>query len=315
LTVSRQLLLDLGTPPPETFDNFVAGPNAELVARLDALRQAVTDGPPTGPLHDAAGALASRPERVFYIWGDAGSGRSHLLHALCHAAPERRARLLVPNSPLSSFVFDPEVALYAIDDCDRLPPARQIAAFNLFNEVRASSHVAFVATGGDSPMALTSRTIRDDLRTRLGWGLVYRLAPLSDDDKITALAIAARERGLMLAADVPPYLLNHFQRDMPSLKSWLDALEQFSLERKRPITLPLLRAMLAGGDGNADMQDNHKERGKKKDEPPRNTARAGRNAGKNLAHPAANPAAGPAEPSDPPATSKSPRPDRPGRIK
>ncbi len=181
-------------------------------------------------------------DRLFYIWGDPGSGRSHLLHALCHAAPEKRARLLVPQSPLSSFAFDPEVSLYAIDDCDRLPPARQIAAFNLFNEVRADPHIAFVATGAAPPMGLT---IRDDLRTRLGWGLVYRLAPLSDDEKIAALQIAARERGLALAPDVPPHLLSHFQRDMPSLKGMLDALEQFSLERQRAITLPLLREMNA----------------------------------------------------------------------
>jgi DnaA family protein len=253
LTVSRQLLLDLGTPPPETFDNFVAGPNAELVARINALCRTLFATPPLdggAAAYASAYAAASAPhmqvssptDRLFYIWGDPGSGRSHLLHALCHAAPERRARLLVPQSPLSSFIFDPEVTLYAIDDCDRLPPARQIAAFNLFNEVRADSHAAFVATGSAPPMALT---IRDDLRTRLGWGLVYRLAPLADDEKIAALALAARDRGLALAADVPPYLLNHFRRDMPSLKRLLDALEQFSLERKRAITLPLLRTMLA----------------------------------------------------------------------
>lgn len=264
--MSRQLLLDLGTPPPETFDNFVAGPNAELVARIDALRRALFTPPsldsgadlsayslsslssssssaPSGAF-GSSGSLAPT-DRLFYIWGDPGSGRSHLLHALCHAAPERRARLLVPQSPLSSFIFDPEVTLYAIDDCDRLPPARQIAAFNLFNEVRADAHAAFVATGSAPPMALT---IRDDLRTRLGWGLVYRLAPLSDDEKIAALALAARDRGLALAADVPPYLLNHFRRDMPSLKRLLDALEQFSLERQRAITLPLLRTMLAERD-------------------------------------------------------------------
>lgn len=243
-TVSRQLLLDLGTPPPATFDNFVAGPNAELVARIHALRRTVFAtgfGDPHSASESGTTALAPT-DRLFYIWGDPGSGRSHLLHALCHAAPEKRARLLVPQSPLSSFAFDPEVSLYAIDDCDRLPPARQIAAFNLFNEVRADPHIAFVATGASPPMGLT---IRDDLRTRLGWGLVYRLAPLTDDEKIAALQIAARERGLALAPDVPPHLLSHFQRDMPSLKGMLDALEQFSLERQRAITLPLLREMTA----------------------------------------------------------------------
>ncbi|MCY0388820.1 DnaA regulatory inactivator Hda [Robbsia sp. Bb-Pol-6] len=244
--MSRQLLLDLGTPPPETFDNFVAGPNAELVARLHGLRRTLLASPDDLPSPDDDGRMARAPaERVFYIWGDPGSGRSHLLRALCQAAPEQRARLLVPQSPLSNFAFDPQVALYAIDDCDRLPPARQIATFNLFNEVRADPKVVFVATGAAPPMGLT---IRDDLRTRLGWGLVYRLAPLSDDEKSAALSIAARERGLALAADVPPYLLNHFERDMPSLKRQLDALERFSLERKRAITLPLLRAMLAARD-------------------------------------------------------------------
>ncbi|MGI4858800.1 MAG: DnaA regulatory inactivator Hda [Janthinobacterium lividum] len=245
-TVSRQLLLDLGTPPPETFDNFVAGPNAELVARLHELRRTLFASADDPLPPDDGGRMARAPaERLFYIWGDPGSGRSHLLRALCEAAPEQRARLLVPQSPLSNFAFDPQVALYAIDDCDRLPPARQIATFNLFNEVRADPKVVFVATGAAPPMGLT---IRDDLRTRLGWGLVYRLAPLSDDEKSAALSIAARERGLALAADVPPYLLNHFERDMPSLKRQLDALERFSLERKRAITLPLLRAMLAARD-------------------------------------------------------------------
>ncbi|MGI4984515.1 MAG: DnaA regulatory inactivator Hda [Janthinobacterium lividum] len=247
--MSRQLLLDLGTPPPETFDNFVAGPNAELVARLHELQRTLFASADDLPPPDDGGRMAHAPaERLFYIWGDAGSGRTHLLRALCQAAPAQRARLLVPQSPLSNFAFDPQVALYAIDDCDRLPPARQIATFNLFNEVRADPKAVFVATGAAPPRGLT---IRDDLRTRLGWGLVYRLAPLSDDEKSAALSIAARERGLALAADVPPYLLNHFERDMPSLKRQLDALERFSLERKRAITLPLLRAMLAARDETA----------------------------------------------------------------
>ena len=245
--ISRQLLLDLGTPPPATFDNFIAGPNTELVSRLLQLRRSVFATPDT----QRPGLLRAADDRVFYVWGESGSGRSHLLHALCNAgdlpdAPaadaQQRVRLLTPQSPLSSFGFDPHVTLYAIDDCDRLPPARQIAVFNLFNEIQADPKVAFVATGGAPPRGLT---IRDDLRTRLGWGLVYRLAPLNDDEKMAALQIAARDRGFALAPDVPPHLLHHYQRDMPSLKRLLDALGQFALERKRAITLPLLRAMLA----------------------------------------------------------------------
>lgn len=240
IDVARQLPLDLGTPPPATFDSFVVGSNHELVARLLQLAAACTD-----PLdNDAATVVAT--DRAYYLWGETGSGCTHLLHALCHAAAPGTARLLHPRSPLASFVFDPAVRLYAIDDCDRLPAARQIAAFNLFNEVQASADAIFIASGKAAPMCLA---LRDDLRTRLAWGLVYRVAPLTDEQKAKALTLAAHKRGLTLAADVSHYLLNHFQRDMPSLMAQLEALDRFSLERQRAITLPLLRTMLLSNEG------------------------------------------------------------------
>jgi DnaA regulatory inactivator Hda len=228
--VQRQLTLDLGTPPPSTFDNFHTGANTELVARLSGLDAAL-----------AAGPVA---DRTFYVWGESGNGRSHLLHALVHAAPPGHARYLGPQSALAAFGFDPGVAIYAVDDCDALSGAQQIALFNLFNEVRAHPTCALVATGDAAPMGLA---VREDLRTRLGWGLVFHLAPLADDGKAAVLKQAARERGIALADDVPAYLLTHFRRDMPSLMALLDALDRFSLEQKRAVTLPLLRTMLAAG--------------------------------------------------------------------
>jgi len=227
--VQRQLTLDLGTPPPSTFDNFHTGANAELVARLRGLDAAL-----------AAGPVA---DRTFYVWGEPGNGRSHLLHALVHEAPPGHARYLGPQSALAAFGFDPRVAIYAVDDCDALSGAQQIALFNLFNEVRAHPVCALVAAGNAAPIALA---VREDLRTRLGWGLVFHLAPLSDEGKAAVLKHAAHERGIALADDVPAYLLTHFRRDMPSLMALLDALDRFSLEQKRAVTLPLLRAMLAG---------------------------------------------------------------------
>ena len=233
--MQRQLTLDLGTPPPSTFDNFHTGANAELVARLRGLDAAL-----------AAGPVA---DRTFYVWGEPGNGRSHLLHALVHEAPPGHARYLGPQSALAAFGFDPRVAIYAVDDCDALSGAQQIALFNLFNEVRAHPTCALVATGAAAPMGLA---VREDLRTRLGWGLVFHLAALSDDGKAAVLKFAARERGIALADDVPAYLLTHFRRDMPSLMALLDALDRFSLEQKRAVTLPLLRTMLAAGLPSAD---------------------------------------------------------------
>ncbi|GAB7526031.1 DnaA regulatory inactivator Hda [Paraburkholderia sp. 2C] len=227
----RQLTLDLGTPPPSTFDNFFAGANDELVTRLRGLDAAL-----------AAGPVA---DRTFYVWGETGSGRTHLLQALAHEAAPGHVRYAGPPSGLDAFAFDARVTLYAIDDCDALSDAQQIALFNLFNEVRAHPSSALVATGNAAPLGLA---VREDLRTRLGWGLVFHLAPLSDEGKAAVLKHAAHERGIALADDVPAYLLTHFRRDMPSLMALFDALDRFSLEQKRAVTLPLLRTMLASPD-------------------------------------------------------------------
>ncbi|MCO8611967.1 DnaA regulatory inactivator Hda [Burkholderia multivorans] len=226
--VTRQLTLDLGTPPPATFDNFITGENGELVTRLQKLDLALAAGPV--------------PDRSFYIWGEPGSGRSHLLQALVSDASYGYARYLTPQSPLGAFTFDPRIGIYAIDDCDRMSDTQQVALFNLFNEVRAHPSSAFVAAGPAAPLALD---VREDLRTRLGWGLVFHLSPLSDAGKIDVLRLAAKERGITLTDDVAAYLLTHFRRDMPSLMALLDALDRFSLEQKRAVTLPLLRRMLA----------------------------------------------------------------------
>ncbi|MBB3257910.1 DnaA regulatory inactivator Hda [Paraburkholderia bannensis] len=232
--MQRQLTLDLGTPPPSTFDNFHTGANAELVARLRGLDAALAAG------------VDPKADRTFYVWGEPGNGRSHLLRSLAYEAPPGHVRYLGPQSALAAFTFDARVTIYAVDDCDSLSGAQQIALFNLFNEVRSHPATALVATGNAPPMGLA---VREDLRTRLGWGLVFHLAPLSDAGKAAVLKQAARERGINLADDVPAYLLTHFRRDMPSLMRLLDALDRFSLEQKRAVTLPLLRTMLANGEG------------------------------------------------------------------
>ena len=86
--------------------------------------------------------------------------------------------------------------------------------------------------------------VREDLRTRMGWGLIYQIHGLTDEEKVAALGAAATARGLTLSPGVIPYLLSHFQRDMSSLSTMLDSLDQYSLETQRPITLPLLREWL-----------------------------------------------------------------------
>lgn len=218
----RQLLLDLGAEKPQTLENFVVGQNREL---LDLL-------------HRYAGRTAAvLSERFVYLWGEAGAGKTHLLHALATAT---RTRYIPAGSEDKQYLFDHDVDLYLLDDCDQLAPDAQISAFALFNQVRENGGL-LVAAGDKPPSALT---LREDLRTRLGWGLIYQVHGLTDDEKIAALSQAAQARGLTLSPGVLPYLITHFRRDMRSLSAMLDALDQYSLETQRPITLPLLRDLL-----------------------------------------------------------------------
>ena len=214
----QQLLLQLAPPPAPTLDNFVPGRNG---AALRALR-------------DIAGAKGG--ERFVYLWGEPGSGRTHLLRGLTLAAGARNARYF-SGAPVAD-VADEQV--YAVDDVQQLAPDDQIELFDLYNRVRAVGG-ALVASGEAAPGQLA---LRADLRSRLAWGLAFQLHPLSDAEKSAALRAHARARALDLPEDIIAYLLRHAQRDMASLVGILDALDRYSLEQKRPVTLPLLRDAL-----------------------------------------------------------------------
>ncbi|CAN5310449.1 DnaA regulatory inactivator Hda [soil metagenome] len=218
----RQQLLDWGPAEAQRLDTFVVGQNAELAELLGLI---------------AAQRVSTLTQRFVYLWGASGAGKTHLLQAL---ASTGQSRYLAADAAADDFLYEPQVQLYLLDDCDKLSPELQIAAFNLFNQVRDNGGV-LVASGAVAPAALT---LREDLRTRLGWGLIYQVHGLSDDEKIAALTHAAHARGFALAPGVLPYLITHFQRDMRSLSAMLDALDRYSLETKRPVTLPLLRSLL-----------------------------------------------------------------------
>lgn len=221
----RQLALQFAVSPPPTLENFVPGRNAELLSALASI------------------ARATAGERFVYIWGTEASGKSHLLAGFCRAlaeagftgvlAPEQARLLEIADEPLP-------LAL-CVDDVHLLAPAGQRALFNLYNRLRESAGV-LVASGNAPPARLA---LRSDLLTRLGWGLVYQVHSLSDEEKAAALAEHARNRGVHLPAEVIAYLFSRQQRDLRYLVALLDALDRFSLETKRAITVPLLRELLS----------------------------------------------------------------------
>ncbi|MFL6657284.1 MAG: DnaA regulatory inactivator Hda [Massilia sp.] len=215
----KQLVLDLGAEQLRSLDTFEVGQNAELAHLMHLF------------------AERTSREHFAYLWGESAAGKTHLLQGLAATAS---ARYIGPDSPDEHFVYTPEVSLYLLDDCDQLSAEAQINAFALFNQIR--EHGAYMVSTGPVPPAVLP--VREDLRTRMGWGLIYQIHGLSDEEKIAALTHAAEARGLTLSPSVLPYLLSHFKRDMRSLSTMLDALDQYSLETQRPVTLPLLRDLL-----------------------------------------------------------------------
>ena len=214
----RQLLLDFDRAPAPTFANFVTGGNAELAHALEAA---------------AGGAF---PERVVYVWGEKGAGKTHLLEAFVNSAKG------AAYGTAKELRDEHLRGVLAVDDIEQLPEDRQVALFNAFNEHAFDFLlVAASASPRDVP-------IRRDLATRLATGLTYRVLALTDAEKGAALAAHAKSRGFAIPEDVTSYLMTHARRDMGSLIGSLDSLDRYSLETGRPITVPVLKAALIEGD-------------------------------------------------------------------
>jgi DnaA-homolog protein len=216
----RQIPLELGAVEPPSLSNFVVGANAEIVAAIRGLAD------------PNAGLM-----RPVYLWGEPGSGKTHLLEALCAAVGTAAIRL-GPDSSIDRYTAEPRAGdVVVVDDCERLDAPRQEGLFHLYNRALASGS-RFIAAGEQPPIALP---LRDDLRTRLGWGCVLRLRALTDEDKASALRLWASSRGLRPPEELIRYLLTHRSRDIRCLLGLLEALDRHALEHKRALTLPLLR--------------------------------------------------------------------------
>jgi DnaA family protein len=211
----KQLLLDFTQAPAPTFANFVPGGNAELASAVEA----AVKGDPA--------------ERVMYVWGESGAGKTHLLRAFAQASGGR-ARYVRARD----FMDAAGAPVFALDDLEQLTEEEQASLFNAFNE-RNFEFLLVAARSAPRDLA-----IRRDLATRLATGLTYRLVALTDDEKRVALAAHAKSRGFTIPEEVTAYLLNHSRRDMGSLIAALDSIDRFSLETGRAVTVPLLKAAL-----------------------------------------------------------------------
>ena len=224
----KQIALDIGLATAPSFSNFFAGPNDAAVKHLElwsgnALRSPV----PT------------------YLWGEPGSGKTHLLKAAVGALQVQGARV----GWLDSAVTEPPEFNHAwsavvLDECHLYTAVQQQAAFNWFvNAVSGpDGHPRGVLAAGSVPPA--DLLLRDDLRSRLGWGHVYQLHTLSEPESRAVLRKQADARGVFLSDEVISFVLSRFSRDLSSLMQLLDQLDGYALQTQRAITVPLVKAML-----------------------------------------------------------------------
>jgi DnaA-homolog protein len=220
----KQIALDIGLDTAPTLDSFFAGPNEPALRHLQLWAGSPTRSPvPT------------------YLWGGAASGKTHLLQAVEHSLRDQGASAGWLDATMHQPPeYDPAWSAVLLDDVHLFTAVQQHAAFNWF--VNAQTHQRAVLAAGELPPA--HLRLREDLRTRLGWGHVFQLQVLSEPERRAVLRQEADARGVFLGDDVMDFMLRRFSRDLGSLMALLGELDGYALQTKRAITIPLIKSML-----------------------------------------------------------------------
>jgi len=225
-----QLPLALTLRNSARFDSYFPGENREVVSGLEL-------------------AAEGRGESLIYLAGAAGTGKTHLLQAVCHhAAQSNHSTTYLPMRELlelSPAIFEglEHMDLVCLDDIDVIAGRQdwEGAMFNLFNRVRDAGNTLLVAADRRPHQAGFSLP---DLKSRLGWGVTYVLRPLDEETVRAALSDGAQRRGLELPEETARYLLRRFPRDLVTLFDLLDQLDQAALVAQRRLTIPFIKSVL-----------------------------------------------------------------------
>jgi DnaA-homolog protein len=220
----KQLPLDIGLARPPSLASFLAGPNEAAWKHLQ-----LWAGNPT------------RSPVPTYVWGPSGSGKTHLLQAVHSSLREQGAIVgWLDPSMTEPPPYDERWAAVVMDDVQAYSAVQQHAAFSWFVQAQALQR-GVLAAGLLPPADLK---LREDLRTRLGWGHVFELHVLSEPERRAVLRQAADARGVFLSDEVMDFILHRFSRDLGSLMQLLEHLDTYALQTQRAITIPLIKSML-----------------------------------------------------------------------
>lgn len=230
MTTPKQMTLTFNLQDDQSFENFFPGDNKQLLVKL---------------MNMARG----RGNRLLYLWGASGVGKTHLLNACCYVARQLRLQPfylpLTKINQLSPSVFEDleTLNLICIDDLEMIAGKKdwEEAFFHFFNRMREEKK-RLIVSGNALPKELAIKL--PDIRSRLTSGLIYQVKPLNDEMKIETLIMRARLRGLDLTNDVAQFLLRRLPRNMNDLLCALQTLDQSALEEQRKLTIPFVKKVL-----------------------------------------------------------------------
>ena len=224
----KQIALDIGLNTGPSLGNFFAGPNQAALQHMQMW----------------AGNDKRSPVPT-YVWGESGSGKTHLLRAVQAALRDQGCPAGWMDASVSEpSAFDESWRVVILDDVHLYTAVQQHAAFNWFVNATTpgDGQQRWVLAAGQVPPS--DLALREDLRTRLGWGHIFQLQVLSESERRAVLRQHADERGIFLSDEVMDFMLNRFSRDLSSLIQLLDQLDGYALQTQRAITIPLIKAML-----------------------------------------------------------------------
>ncbi|QWF70704.1 DnaA regulatory inactivator Hda [Methylomonas paludis] len=233
--MGKQVALQFEFQANQTFDSFFFGNNAEIISQLQRLAEGGS-------------------EQQIYVWGETGSGKSHLLQACC-----QQAKLLGKQPFYLQFPKDklpePEILdgldmleLVCLDDIQNIAghPLWQQSLFNFYNRHRQNNHQLLLAA--DCPPKYLAFELTD-LKTRMAWGLTMKIQALRDDELIAALTHKAHYLGFDIPASVGRFLLHHYVHELPALWLLLEKIDRATLAAQRKLTIPFLKKILAEEQG------------------------------------------------------------------
>jgi DnaA family protein len=225
-----QIPLNIHLPEIAAFESFIEGDNGLLLKLLKQSAQ-------------------HQGELQIYCWAETGSGKSHLLQATCRLAVQHgHTASYLPLAQLLAYspqIFEnlESLQLVCIDDLDSIAGLTdwEQGLFSLINRCRVH---------GTRLVLAATKTVNDlnfslpDLVSRLGWGPVFQIRPLSDADKLKVLQSRAQARGIELPDAVGQYMLRHYHRELRFLCEQLDTLDRASLVEQRRLTIPFIKSIL-----------------------------------------------------------------------